>query len=151
MNGAPSTYSEWNRVLKELKAGNNDQAVLETMKHGTLDWQGGVAERFCQKLSDAVQSRLDSAVKRFQNAMTHAGMSEGEIVNAILLLRRELSFLYEAVDLPFIPDETRSSFTGLIIRQGESIQESLEDSARSDRSGKLSSIIRNHRVDTIKA
>ena len=47
----PHTYSEWVAVLDMLKAKTDDEAVLNAMLQGTLEWQSGVAERFARNWS----------------------------------------------------------------------------------------------------
>lgn len=146
---APRTYAEWSVLLDELKNGTDDAEVLDAMKGGTLAWQSGVAERFAKKLTDAVNTRMNRASDRFSREMSRPGNGEGNIVRALLALRREMSFLKQVMDLPVIPEKDRAQYCQLVQAQADSMQKSLEDSAKRDRSGKLASIIRNHRVNTL--
>lgn len=146
---APHTYSEWVEVLEMLKSKQSDQEVLAAMKSGTVEWQSGVAERFVTKLTDAVNSRMNAATDRFQKEISRTKGEERAIVQALLALRRELGFLLQCVDLPAIPQKDRQQYRRLIISQADSIQSSLEDSAKADRTGKLASIIRNNKVNSL--
>lgn len=143
----PHTYSDWAYVLDMFKEKENDTEVLEAMKNGSLEWQSGVAERFATRLIDAVNHRMNLATDKFQKDMTRARGSEGAIIQALLTLRKELAFLTKALDLPVIPQDDRKQYVQLILKQADEIQKSLEDSAKQDRSGKLSSIVRNHKVN----
>lgn len=143
----PHTYSDWAYVLDMFKEKENDTEVLDAMKNGTLEWQSGVAERFAARLIDAVNHRMNLATDKFQKDMTRARGSEGAIIQALLTLRKELAFLAKALDLPVIPQDDRKQYVQLILKQADEIQKSLEDSAKQDRSGKLSSIVRNHKVN----
>lgn len=145
---APHTYSEWSSVLAVFKEKSNDDEVLAAMKSGTIEWQSGVAERFSKKLIDAVNARMNAASDKFQVEMTRARGQEGAIVQAILFLRKEMMFLANAIDLPALPEGDRSHYVGLVKEQANNIQKSLEDSAKNDRSGKMSSIVRNHKVNS---
>ena len=49
---------------------------------------------------------------------------------------------------PDIPDDERKHYLALVIEQADNMQKSLEDSAKNDRSGRMSSIVRNHRVNS---
>lgn len=149
MISAPHTYSEWVAVLTTFKNKTNDDAVISAMKSGTVEWQSGVAERFSKKLIDAVNFRMNTASDKFQKEMSRARGQEGAIVQAIIALRKEMSFLAQAIDLPALPERERQHYVNLVIEQANNMQKSLEDSAKNDRSGKLSSIIRNHRVNAI--
>ena len=143
----PHTYSEWNAVLDMLRDRQDDAAVLAAMQQGTLAWQSGVAERFAKKLVDTINARMNAASDKFQKSMSRSGGQEGAIVQALLALRKELSFLVKAIDLPVIPEKDRAQYCNLVREQADQIQTSLEDSAKKDRSGKLSSIVRNHKVN----
>ena len=59
-----------------------------------------------------------------------------------------MSFLLQAVNLPAIPEDERQYYLNLVVEQANAIQESLENSAKNDRSGKLSSMVRNHKVNS---
>lgn len=147
MMPTPHTYSEWTKVLDIFKAKEDDTGILSVMKEGTLEWQSGVAERFSKRLVDAVNTRMNAASDKFQRDMNYARGAEGAIVQALLALRKELAFLVQAVDIPALPEEYRKQYIQLVSDQAKNVQISLEDSARKDRSGKMSSIVRNHRVD----
>lgn len=145
----PHTYSDWVAVLDILKNKTDDQEVLAAMQKGTVEWQSGVAERFSKKLIDTINYRMNSATDKFQKEMSRSQGQERVIVQALLALRKELSFLLKAIDLPALPDKDRNHYCQLVISQADSIQKSLEDSAKQDRTGKLSSIVRNNRVNSI--
>ena len=144
---APHTYSEWVSVLDIFKSKSNDSEVLTAMKNGTVEWQSGVADRFSKRLVDAVNARMNTASDKFQRDMSNARGAEGAIVQALLSLRKEMALLAQAVDIPSLPEEYRRQYVQLVLDQANHMQDSLEDSAKKDRSGKLSSIVRNHRVN----
>lgn len=144
----PHTYSEWVSVLTLFKNKTNDAEVLRVMQSGTVQWQSGVAERFSKKLIDAVNYRMNAASDKFQLELSRARGQESAIIQAILGLRKEMAFLAQAINLPALPDREREHYLNLVIEQANVMQKSLEDSAKNDRSGKLSSIIRNHKVNS---
>ena len=130
-----------------LKDKTDDEVVLQAMLQGTISWQSGVAERFSKRLIDVVNYRMNRAVDKFQKDMSRSRGQESAIVQALLALRKELCFLSKAINLPALPENDRKHYTQLVIDQANKMQSSLEDSAKSDRSGKLSSIVRNHKVN----
>lgn len=143
----PHTYSEWVTILDILKAKTDDKEVLLAMHQGTIEWQSGVAERFTKKLIDVINYRMNSASDKFQKEILRAYGREGLIVQALLALRKEMSFLSKAINLPAIPENYRQQYYQLVISQANSMQSSLEDSAKKDRTGKLGSLVRNNRVN----
>lgn len=144
----PATYSQWVDILDMLKAKTDDDAVLDAMLKGTIDWQTGVAERFTKKLTDVINFRMNAATDRFQKEMSRAYGQERVIVGALISLRKEMCFLAKAINLPCIPEKDRAQYYSLVREQADNIQNSLEDSAKKDRTGKLSSIVRNNKVNS---
>ena len=143
MNKAPKIYADWIKVFDILKSGEDDETILPLMQEGEIVWQSGVAERFLRKLVDTVNFRLNKAIDNFQKS--HQS-DENEIVQSLMQLRRELQFMLKVVDINVIPVKEKMELRNMIINQSTSIQESLEKSSESDRSGKLSSIIKNNKV-----
>lgn len=143
----PHTYYEWNEVFQLLHDKTDDENVLQAMYQGTIEWQSGLAERFAKKLTDVINYRLNKATDAFQKKLNHSNGQEGSIIQALLDLRKELLFLSKAIALPAIPDKDREQYKNLVIEQASTIQRSLEDSAKRERTGKLASIVRNHPVN----
>ena len=143
MNKAPKIYADWVKVFNILKSGEDDENILALMQEGIVVWQSGVAERFLKRLVEAVNFRLNRATDNFQKSRQ---TDENEIIQSLMQLRRELQFILKTVDINAIPVKEKMELRNMIINQSNSIQESLEKSAESDRSGKLSSIIKNNKV-----
>ena len=143
MNKAPKIYADWIKVFDVLKSGEDDEAILPLMQEGEIVWQSGVAERFLRKLVDTVNFRLNKAIDSFQKSRQS---DENEIVQSLMQLRRELQFMLKVVDINAVPVKEKTELRNMIINRSNSIQESLEKSSESDRSGKLSSIIKNNKV-----
>ena len=143
----PRSYAEWTQCFDELKRGLNDEDILAFMEKGSLSWSSGVAERFSMQLFEVINFRLDNAAKSFSRKLETSRGDEAPIINALLGLRRELIFLRRLSSLPAIPEDKRTYFSDQIAQYANNTQKSLEDSAKNDRSGRLSSIIRNNRLD----
>lgn len=143
----PRTYAEWVAVLDVFKSKSDDDNILRVMQQGKVEWQSGVAERFSKKLFESVNYRLNGATDKFQKEMSRANGQERNIIQALLSLRKELSFLAEAIALPAVPEDDRQRYRQLVLSQADNMQRSLEDSAKRDRTGKLASIVRNHKVN----
>lgn len=146
---APNTYSEWVKIIDALKSGGDDAEVLSAMQKGTIEWQSGVAERFVKRLIGSVNDRLNTATDKLQNNMKRVGGNEGAFINSLLLFRKEMAFLAQVVNIPALPSADRQHYVDLVTDHANRVQRSLEDSAKADRSGKLSSIVRNHKVNQI--
>jgi hypothetical protein len=143
----PTTYKEWIDCLQLLKDPSQENQAIEAMKNGELKWQSGVAERFTKQLFDVVNYRLNLATKKFQKQQVNTINSESNYVQALLGLRKELQKLEELVTISAIPEAEQRKFRASIKESADNMQQSLEDSAKSDYSGKLLSIVKNHRVN----
>ena len=143
MDKAPKIYADWIKVFNVLKSGEDDETILPLIQEGEIVWQSGVAERFLRKLVDTINFRLNKAIDNFQKSRQS---DENEIVQSLMQLRRELQFMLKVVDINAVPVKEKTELRNMIINQSTSIQESLEKSSESDRSGKLSSIIKNNKV-----
>lgn len=143
----PETYSDWVDILEQLKKKECDDDILSAMKSGKLQWQVSVAERFSRKFVDAINYRLNLTTKTFQKHMDVSNCIDRDLVRELMSIRKELIFLYRITALECIPDNIRNKYSEMIVESADSIQKSLEESAKSDRSGKISSIIRNHKVN----
>ena len=58
MIAPPNTYAQWAALLTTFAAGTADEEAVHAMRAGTLVWQSGVAERFTQRLLDALNTRI---------------------------------------------------------------------------------------------
>lgn len=147
MISPPRIYADWVKMLDMLQAREDDFGVLSAIQQGSLEWQSGVAERFSKRMVEVVNARMNGASDRFQRELSRCQGMESAIVQALLNLRREMSFLTQVVNIPAFPETYRQQYAQLIRNQADKMQSSLEDSARQDRSGKMSSIVRNHKVN----
>ena len=62
MIAPPNTYAQWAALLTTFAAGTADEEAVHAMRAGTLVWQSGVAERFTQRLLDALNTRIQKAL-----------------------------------------------------------------------------------------
>ena len=143
----PHIYYEWVELLEAIKEKTDDNAVLNALRQGTVVWEPVIAERLTIALFDSINSRIAEATERFRQDINRAGDQESQIVRALLALRKEMGFLYSVTDLPAIPERERKHYCSLVRKNADDIQKSLEDLAKTDRSGKTASIVRNNRVN----
>ena len=140
----PMIYSEWVDILNILKNRTNDEEVLEKIKKGTIEWQSGVAERLTKRLINIVNERMQYAIDKYQSVKYY---DERGFIQSLLNLRKELKFLSVVLNIAIIPEKDREQYRDLVVNQANIIQNSLEESAKNDHSGKLLSIVKNHRVN----
>lgn len=141
---APQTYAEWMEILTELEKGVDDENILRSIKAGSLSWQAGVAERFTRTLSETVDLRMNKAIDKFNNISRRGDLQS--LVRGIASLRKEFLFLAEVMNLSFIPEDTRVHLINNVVNASNQVQSSLEHSSKHDRTGRLSSIIRNNKI-----
>lgn len=143
----PETYADWVACFDILKTGNNTAELLACMKQGTLEWSAGVAERFAVQLHATIDARLQAASRRFSRSMQQANGDQHMIVGALLGLRKEYMLLIDLCRLSFLPDEYSQQLVRQLRQQADAAQKSLEDSAKTDRTGWLASMVKKNRVN----
>lgn len=143
LTDAPLTYAQWSQCLERLAAGLEDEACLAQMGRGQLAWSGGVGPLFAQRLADEFNARLTRCSQRLTRDL-HAGADEGSVVRAIVNARQALFFLHRLAQLPPFADTLRTHLTTEVQGFAQRSQQSLEDSARADRSGRLRLLLQNN-------
>lgn len=149
----PQTYAQWSACLDRLSSGLEDEACLVYMGQGMLEWSGGVGPLFAQRLADEFNTRLTRCSERLTRDL-RAGADEASVVRAIVNARQSLFFLHRLAQLPAFAETLRLHLTSEVRGFAERSQQSLEDSARSDRSGRLRLLLQNNpllRYDTLTA
>jgi len=139
----PTTYSEWSDCVEIFETGEQDDAVVLAMSRGTLNWNSGVAGLFSERISGAFNTRLKRCADRMERDFK-AGGDETTVVRAMLDTRRTLTLLHRVATIPSFPEMLREHLSGEIRKYAERAQQSLEDSAKHDRSGHLASLLRNN-------
>lgn len=144
MDKAPKIYADWIKVLDVLKSAEDDENALALMEKGEIVWQSGVAERFLNKIVAAMNFRLKRAIDNFQKSFKG---DENETIKAIMQLRKEFQYILKVVNIKALPEEKRKVLSNEVIAKSNAVQESLEKSSESDRTGKTASIIKNNKVN----
>lgn len=149
MIAAPKTYAQWAKVIEEFKISTRDEVLLNLLKEGHLEWESGVAQRFSNMFTQAINTRINRAIDNFQKEMRFAQGNEGLIIQALINLRKELAYVKEAVNITAFPEDHRNKLVEMVVKQANTIQQSIEDSSISDRSGRMRYIVRNNRVNIL--
>lgn len=147
----PRTYAQWSQCLDRLASGTQDEACLCEMGQGELSWSGGVGPLFAQRLADEFNARLTRCSEHLTRDL-RAGADEGSVVRAILNARQSLFFLHRLAGVPVFADTLRTHLASEVRKFAERSQKSLEDSAQTDRSGRLRLLLQNNnllRYDTL--
>jgi hypothetical protein len=123
----PRSYAAWLPLLDRFREG--DDSVLDLMRQGSIEWSGGVAERWTSQVSSAVDRRLTMLSKQLQLWLNR---SRGEcflVAGALLNARRSLDRLREFAAMPCIPDNVKSHLRSQIDRWASETQKVLEENA----------------------
>jgi hypothetical protein len=147
----PTAYSEWVACLDVLASESQDDEVLYAMENGTLEWTSGVAERLTTRLYETADRRLTRAADLLQRDLNRAGGVSADIVRAILGGRRRIALVMRIASLPALPDYAREHLTAVVGGYAEKAQQSMEATARQDRSGKALSLLRSNSISNFGA
>lgn len=144
----PTTYAEWVVCFNQFKEGTKDVETIQAMERGITNWSKGVAERLTQRLYEAIDYRLRMSANQLQRDLDYSRGMETEVVKALLSARKRLAVIHRAATIRSFPGEVRDTMKNLLIDYAKNTQESLEDSAKSDRTGQLRMIIKNNPITT---
>jgi hypothetical protein len=139
----PQTYAEWSAWLDRLAEATQDEACLEAMQRGVLVWSGGVATQFSKRLAEEFNRRLTRCSQHLTRDLRISN-DESRIVQAILNARKMLAFLQRLAQASCLPEVLRVNLTDEVRKFAVRSQESLEDSARTDRTGRLRVLLKNN-------
>lgn len=146
----PETFAEWCDLFNEFKERINDEENLKAAYEGSFEFVPGAAELFSEKFLQAINERLKLAQSRFDRDMSHARGSEGEISRALSALKRELKIIYRFSVMPCTAGtESLSGCCDIVTDAAKTIESSLINSAKNDRSGKLSVMVKNAQISNI--
>lgn len=139
----PGSYAEWSDCLDLLEGGLDDAVAVSAMQKGTLDWASGVANLFAERISATFNVRLTRCSDQMTREL-RAGGDETTLVRAMLNVRRSLALLHQVAAVPAFPAMLRDHLAAELTKYATRAQQSLEDSAKQDRSGRTTSLIRNN-------
>ncbi|WNS77440.1 hypothetical protein RRV45_10785 [Bacillus sp. DTU_2020_1000418_1_SI_GHA_SEK_038] len=140
------TYAEWVNCFEQFKAGTKDEETILLMEQGQIEWTKGVAERLTQQLYETIDHRLRRSSDQLQREINTCNGNETALVKAILSARKRLAVLKRVAHLPAFPEQVRETMWNLLHDYAKSTQQSLEDSAVTDRTGRMRSLIRNNPI-----
>ena len=140
----PVIYADWVECLDQFNTGTNDEELVLLMEQGTIEWSQGVAERLTQRLYDSIEFRLRRSADQLQKELNHTKGNESALVKALLSARKRLALLKRVAELQAFPENVRETMVNVLVEYAKSTQQSLEDSALSDRTGRLRSLIKNN-------
>ena len=140
----PVSYAEWVDSFEQFKAGARDEEIILLMEQGHIEWTKGVAERLTQQLYETIDYRLRKSSDQLQKELNLCNGNETALVKAILSARKRLAVLKRVAHLPAFPEQVRETMWKLLHDYAKSAQQSLEDSAVTDRTGRIRSLIRNN-------
>jgi hypothetical protein len=140
----PHVYAEWLTVLDRFRSG--DDAVLELMRAGSIEWTNVVAERWTRQVTDTLTVRLQALERQLQTNLDRARGDYLAISNGLLAARRGLSPLYAFADLACLPPDVRALLLNDIERWATSKQQSLEQQGERTRhdQGRFLKTVRDH-------
>ena len=145
----PSSYSEWHTLMDEISSAPRNNDYIQMVRMGTVSWTSGVAERFIQTVSNTIRNRINTAQDVYQRQIKNSKGGDMAVANALSVLTKEYRYLYQlSVALP-IPSEYVEQMKKIIQDQANQTYDSLMDSARADRTGKLASIVRSAGVNKL--
>lgn len=145
----PSSYSEWHTLMDEISGAPRNDDYIQVVRQGTVSWTSGVAERFIQTVSSTIRNRINTAQDVYQRQIKNSKGGDMSVANALSVLTKEYRYLYRLSAALPIPSEYVEQMKKIVQDQADQTHNSLMDSARADRTGKLASIVRSAGVNKL--
>lgn len=141
---APITYAEWVSCFELFLEGSMEETVLQAMEKGSFEWTAGISEHFARRMTTTVESRLDAISRQMTTDFARLNGQETALVRGLLDARRRYAVLHRLVQLPVLPNDVQEQLSDILRSYVKQTQQSLEDSAKSDRTGQLRMVIKNN-------
>lgn len=145
----PSSYSEWHALMDEISSAPRNNDYIQMVRIGTVSWTSGVAERFIQTVSNTIRNRINTAQDVYQRQIKNSKGGDMAVANALSVLTKEYRYLYQLSAALPIPSKYVEQMKKIIQDQANQAYDSLMDSAKADRTGKLASIVRSAGVNKL--
>lgn len=139
----PQTYAQWSHCLDLLETAHQDEIVLTAMTRGAGDFGSGVVENLARRTTAVFDGRLQRANDAFARQLDCAS-DPTTMARALLDLRRQLVFLARVARLEVWPATLQTHLDVMLDGFAQGAQNSLEDSARTDRSGQTMQLVRRN-------
>lgn len=127
----PTTYAAWQELLDRFRAGADE--LLPALEGGRIEWSPVVAERWTQRMSEALGDRLRALSTQLQRDLDRARGDRHGIESALVRAGRGLGPLARFCRLPGAPSEVRSHLLGELERWVRQTRSSLEAQAARSR------------------
>ena len=144
----PRTYYDWSLLLKALKDKLSDEDVIAAMEKGEFVWQGDSSARLVRRIFNCIRVRTEMAHDKFRNEIQHFS-EEANVVKSMIALRKEFKFLLKISEIPNFPKIVQQKIRKYIQETADEVQTSLESSTKNDKIGRLHSIIKNNRINSL--
>lgn len=146
---SPTTYGEWMKLFDTIEKSAQFEEYIQVIRTGKISFTSGVSERFIQSVTTMIRNRISKAQDVYKSQMKNNRSGEMGVSRALQSLAREYRFLYQLANALPIPANYRDQVAQLVKDQADFTQTSLLDTAKSDRTGKLASIVRSAAVNKL--
>jgi hypothetical protein len=122
----PRTYAAWAALLDRFAAG--DDEVVAALEAGSLEWTGGVAERFTRRVVDALEARMQAWHAALSRDLAGARGDPQRVGQALVAARPRIASLFRVAALGVLPENVRKHLGDELARLLATAQSSLEGS-----------------------
>lgn len=138
------SYYEWNDILKKLDD-KFDFDILEDIKLCELDDSPAVVKLFYNRIFEIIKRKLKIIENEFSNLRAN---DEKTLFYFIESTRKKYSLLYKLINIKCVK-RYNTELEDMVVSKFNEIQNSLEESAKNDRTGRMLIFIKNNPVTKI--
>lgn len=143
------SYRDWSLWFEAFEQAGEDDALLEKARRHSALITAGTADNFSRRAAEAMSARLNNVGKMLEGGLQRS-RTEQDALRSILNARQSFADLVRFAELPCWPESLKSRLRSLIEHHVSERQNHLLESARSDRSGVLTSMLSKNRLDAFQ-
>ncbi len=145
------TYYEMIDFIEKMKTAPRNDQNINYLKNAKVDMPGNVMYRFIDHIMDLIQTRLNNSLDNFIDKLKKISGNEDMFSLEVIEVKKEVNYAVLIANNVNIPDENKKRLKETIKNYADDVEQVLENSAqRTDNTGKLVSIIKNHGINKLE-
>lgn len=143
----PKHYSDWMKYYDLLKDEREEfYRIVEVLEKGTLEWTPGVAEKIINETFKVIEYKLKQITQAFHTELNNANGEEHYTVAAIMNAKNKFNGVKRIGALSVFPQDVSKTLLEVVNKYVDDSQQSLIASAKEDRTGYFSSIVKHNKL-----
>ena len=142
-------YHEWADMIQKLSDEPFNENHISAIKESNFEMTPLLADKFLKQYSVMLNTLFAHGAEAFHGEYGKTNGREEAILMALMTQKKRMKTLAELCALSFFEEELQENLKQIITQAANQMQSSLEDSAKTDRSGRLTYLVKNNAVNRL--